>query len=96
METNQIRLLMIENKLRVDRGKWGRRWAKWRMEIKESTCDEHWVLYVKQWIMNSIPETNIAPYVNYLKTEKFFKRCITKWKNKIYVYIYNWYTFFDN
>ena len=33
-------------------------WAKWVMGIKEGTCDEHWVLYVSDESLNSIPETN--------------------------------------
>ena len=33
--------------------------------IKEGTCaDEHWVLYVGDDSLNSIPEANIALYVN--------------------------------
>ena len=39
-ETNHKRLLMIENKLWVER-EVGGRWARWVMGIKESTCDEH-------------------------------------------------------
>ena len=35
------RLLMIENKLRVDGGEVGGAWAKWVMGIKEGTGDEH-------------------------------------------------------
>ena len=39
--------------------------AQMAMGIKEVTCyDEHWVLYVSDELLNSIPETNIALYVN--------------------------------
>ena len=38
-------------------------WAKWVMGI-ESTCEEHWVLYVSDESINSVPETNITLYVN--------------------------------
>ena len=34
-ETNHKRLLMIENKLRVDGGERAGRWAKWVMGVKE-------------------------------------------------------------
>ena len=34
------------------------------MEIKEGTCEEHLVLYVNDESLNSVPETNIALYVN--------------------------------
>ena len=30
------------------------------MGIKEGTCDEHWVLYVRDESLNSTPETNTA------------------------------------
>ena len=40
----------------------------WGMGIKEGTCyDEHGVLHVSDQSLNSIPETNIALYANYLK-----------------------------
>ena len=39
-------------------------WAKWVMCIKESTCDEHWLLYVSTESLNSTPETNITLCVN--------------------------------
>ena len=42
----------------------GGRWARWVMGTKEGTCDEHWVLYVSDESLNSIPETSIAVYVN--------------------------------
>ena len=47
-ETNHKRIFMIENKLRVDGEMWaedGR--ARWVTDIKEGTCDEHWMLYVR-------------------------------------------------
>ena len=62
-EAKHKRLLMIENKLRVDGGRWGG-WAKWVMGIKEGTCDEHWVLYVSDGSLNSISETNFTIYGN--------------------------------
>ena len=41
------------------------RWAKWVMAIKEGTCwDEHWVLYVSDESLKSIPEIIIILYVN--------------------------------
>ena len=42
----------------------GGRWARWVTGIKEGTCDDHWVFYVSDESLNSIPETNIALYVN--------------------------------
>ena len=35
-------------------------WGKWVIGIKEGNCyDQHWVLYVSDESLNSIPETNI-------------------------------------
>ena len=59
-EPNSKRLLIIENKLRVDGG----RSTKWVMGIKEGTCDELWMLYVGDGSLNSTPETNFTIYVN--------------------------------
>ena len=42
----------------------GGRWAKWVMGVKEDTCDEHWLLYVSDELLNYTPETNITIYVN--------------------------------
>ena len=40
-------------------------WATWMVCIKEDVChDGHWVLYVRDKSLNSIPETNRALYVN--------------------------------
>ena len=39
-------------------------WRKWVLSIKEGTCDEHWVLYVSDELLNSTPETNFTTYVN--------------------------------
>ena len=40
-------------------------WAKRAKGIKEDTCwDEHWVLYVSDESLNSVPETVITLYVN--------------------------------
>lgn len=33
------------------------------MHMKETTCDEYWVLFVSNESLNS-PETNVALYVN--------------------------------
>ena len=42
IEANHKRLLVIENKLRIDGGRWGREeWTQWVMGIKEDTGDEH-------------------------------------------------------
>ena len=72
-ETNHRRFLMIENKLKVDGGRWVGRWATGVMVIKEGTCyDEHWVLYVSDEPLNSTPEINIALYVNYLEFKQIF------------------------
>jgi len=70
-EANNKRLLMIENKLRVDGGGW----ARWVMGFKEGTCcDEHRVLYVSDESLNSTPETNITLYVNKLEFYKNLKK----------------------
>ena len=39
-------------------------WAKWVMDIKEGTCDEHWVLHVSDESINSTSETVFTIYVN--------------------------------
>ena len=56
--------LTRENKLRVDGGKWVGRWAKWVINIKQGTCDEHSELYVSEESLNSTSETNITLFVN--------------------------------
>ena len=39
-------------------------WVKWVMGIKEGTCwDEHYVLYVSDESLNSIPKITITLYV---------------------------------
>ena len=39
--------------------------VKWVLGIKEDPyCDEHWVLYVSEESLNSIPEANFTVYVN--------------------------------
>ena len=53
---------MIENKLPVAGGRVRR--ARWVVGIKDSTCDELWVLYVSDESLNSTPETNTALCVN--------------------------------
>ena len=61
-ETNHERLLMMENKLRSDGGRFASRWV---MGIEEGTrYDEYWVLHVSDESLNSTPETNTALYVN--------------------------------
>ena len=35
----------------------GRGWDRWVRGTEESTCDEHWVLYVSDESLNSTPET---------------------------------------
>ena len=40
---------------------------KWVMGIKESTCDKYLVLYISDEPLNSITETTITLYVNYLE-----------------------------
>ena len=48
-----VRVLMIENKLRVDGGGW----AKWVMGIEEGTGGNgHWVSYVRDESLGSTPE----------------------------------------
>ena len=45
-------------------GEVGGGWAKWMMVIKESTYDEHWVLYISDESLNSTPETNSILHAN--------------------------------
>ena len=63
-ETNYTRLLKIEKKLRIDKGRWvGMGYMV--MGTKEGTCsDELWVLYVSDGSLNSTPETSITLYGN--------------------------------
>ena len=43
----------------------GKGWARWVMDMKEGTCyGDHWVLYVSDESVNSIPETSITLCVN--------------------------------
>lgn len=40
-------------------------WAKWMMDIKESTCcNEHWALNVSDESLAFVPETNATLYIN--------------------------------
>ena len=39
----------------------GQGWTKW---LDQMACDQHWVLYVSDESLNSIPKTNIMLYVN--------------------------------
>ena len=49
---------------RVARERWAGGWVKQMMGIKESTCyGEHWVLYLSDASLKSVPETNITLYV---------------------------------
>ena len=41
--------------------------------IKEGICDVHWMLYVCDELLNSIPETNITLYVSKLEFKKHLK-----------------------
>ena len=64
-ERQRNRLLTIESKLMVTRGRWVGAWVKQVMGIKkEGTCDEHPVLYVIVELLNSTPETKFTLYVN--------------------------------
>ena len=58
MEANHKRLLTTENKLSFWRG------SGWGMDIKEDTCDEHWMFYGSDESLSSPPETNTTLYVN--------------------------------
>ena len=49
-------------------------WDRWVMGIKESTCDEHPVLYVSNESLNATGETNITLYVNWLEFKQKFER----------------------
>ena len=60
-ETNHKRLLTIKKKLRID--EWEGGWANQVMGIKESTCVEHWELYVSDESLNCTLETNITLYM---------------------------------
>ena len=51
--------------MRVDGGRRGAVLARWVMGTKEGTCcDEHWVLYERDELLNSTPEISTALYVN--------------------------------
>ena len=39
-------------------------WTKWVRDIKEDALDEHWVLYIGDESLASIPEIIIALYAN--------------------------------
>ena len=61
-----MRFLTIENKLRVAGGEV---WvcAKWVIGTKNSSYDEHWVLYASDESLNSTSETNTTLYGNQLE-----------------------------
>ena len=42
--------------------------------FKEGACDEHWVLYVSDQSLNSIPGTNITLWVKLLEFNKSLKK----------------------
>lgn len=45
---------------------WGG-WVTYMMGMKEGACcDKHWVLYGSAELLNSMPETNTALYINLL------------------------------
>ena len=48
----------------VTRGEVGGAWVKQVMQIKEDTCDEHWVLYGIIGSLYCTPETNTTLYIN--------------------------------
>ena len=42
-------------------------WGNWVMGIKEGTwCNEHWVLYTPDLLLNTTSETNDVLYVGYI------------------------------
>ena len=60
----------------VTRGQFGvgGRWVKYTMEIREGTCDDHWVTYRSVESSYCTSETNIILYVNYAGVKnKLFK-----------------------
>ena len=53
----------LNNREQTEGGGW--EMTRWVLSIKEGTChEEHWVLYISDESLNSIPEINIAPYIN--------------------------------
>ena len=62
-EINHKKLLMIENKLRVDGERWVGGWDRLVMGRKEGTyCMVHWVLYTTNGASNFISEFGDVPY----------------------------------
>ena len=70
------RLLTIENKLRVP---WVEESIRWVTSIRKGACDVHWVLYVKDESLKSIPETKIT----YMLTNWNLNKNVKQIKNKI-------------
>ena len=69
-----MRLLNIDNKVKVAGGVVGGGWGKWARGIKGDTCwDEHWVLYVGAESLDSTPEVIFALGCKFLKIKNFFK-----------------------
>ena len=63
-EKNQEKLFTIGNKLKVAGGEMGG-WGNQVMGIKEGTwCDEHWVLYTTDKLLNTTSETNDILYID--------------------------------
>lgn len=63
-ESKPLRLLTIENRLRVAGKEVTGGEAKWAMGIRKGTCAEHWFLYAGDEPLNSTPEMNMTVYVN--------------------------------
>ena len=61
-------------------------WVRGVSGIKEGTCDEHWVLYVRDELLNSPPKINILLYANYLKYKFKYKMMLILPKA---IYIFN-------
>ena len=54
----------IGNKQELLEGRWEGGCGNWMMDIKEGTwCDEHWVFYATDELLNSTSETNDVLYV---------------------------------
>lgn len=51
----------------MERGGWEMDQIDELVGIREVTNDEHWVLYISDESLNSLPETDIALYVNQLE-----------------------------
>ena len=66
-ENQRERQTMRDSQLWDTEGWWVRGWGNWVTDIKEGTwCDERWVLYPTDDLLNSTSETNNALYVGKL------------------------------